>query len=216
MPDLSSIAANTSGISLSGTDRPNPSEDTARRRSSTIFWDCFEFDRKARFIIDASQKVECANASARDLLKSEDLSLNSQGQVRFRSARAQATFEDTLETARRDANRWHHGILAIADGDWVSLSVRCLGQAPGVFDVVIGSPQSKIPPDMDSIAACFGLTAAETKILAGLVSNLCPKRIATINNISIHTVRAHLRAIYGKLGTRGSDASRSLVLRLLD
>lgn len=216
MPDLSSATAFKAGASPSGNDTLDPHEDIARQRSSTLFWECFEYDRKVRFIISANQRVECANASARDLLQSEMLSMNGQGQLRFHSARAQATFEEALKTAKRDANRWHHGILAVGDGDWVGLSVRCMGQTPKVFDVLIGSPQPQTAPDMASITTSFGLTAAESKILAGLVSSLCPKRIATINNISVNTVRAHLRAIYGKLGTHGSNASRSLVLRLLD
>jgi len=216
MPDFSTVTAAKPGTSPSGTDTSDQSGDGARRRSAPMFWDCFEFDRKVRFIIDDSQKMECANASARDLLMSEMLVLNGRDQLRFHSTRAQATFEEVLDTARRDVNRWHHDILAVEDGDWVSLWVRCLEQAPRMFDVVIGSIQSQSAPDMASITRSFGLTAAESKILAGLVCSLCPKRIATINNISVNTVRAHLRAIYGKLGTHGSSASRSLVLRLLD
>lgn len=50
------------------------------------------------------------------------------------------------------------------------------------------------------LRAAFGLTRSEEAVVIAICSGHTPQDIADEHNISIHTVRAHLRHCYGKLG----------------
>lgn len=50
------------------------------------------------------------------------------------------------------------------------------------------------------LRATFGLTRAEEAVVVGICSGQTPQDVADEQQISIHTVRAHLRHCYGKLG----------------
>lgn len=52
-------------------------------------------------------------------------------------------------------------------------------------------------PDLTDV---FGLTNAEADIVHDLFSGHTPQQIAASHNNSIHTIRAHIRRCYDKLG----------------
>lgn len=60
--------------------------------------------------------------------------------------------------------------------------------------------ESRDPLVKPDLKAAFGLTRSETTVVLGICSGQTPQTIADENKISIHTVRAHLRHCYGKLG----------------
>ena len=55
-------------------------------------------------------------------------------------------------------------------------------------------------PALPDLTYAFGLTPSEAAVVIDICSGYTPQDIADRNNISIHTVRAHLRHCYGKLG----------------
>ncbi len=189
-------------------------EDSASSIAHHLLQQSFEFAPDIRFVLNKDNSVEFANLLGRQMLKDGGLCLNGMRQLRFRSGRAQASFDEALANTRRDLKKRHHKIIAVEDGEWTSLYVRCLDLDTGHLEVAIRPTDQHL--DIGSVAEAFGLTAMETKVLLGLVRSLCPKKIAISNNISVHTVRAHIRGIYAKLGTRSGTATQSLVLRLID
>jgi DNA-binding CsgD family transcriptional regulator len=68
--------------------------------------------------------------------------------------------------------------------------------------------------DIAPLAQAFALTGSEAVVLASLVEALTPKEIAERLSISSHTVRAHMRAIYAKLGVRARSGVMKAALRL--
>lgn len=215
MPDIQfaddAVASPTTARSpYSFADLPENGAST----SNHLLQQIFEFATEIRFVLNRDNSVQFANLLGRQMLKDGGFYLNGMRQLRFRSGRAQASFDEALASARRDLKRRHHKIIALEDGEWTSLYVRCLDIDSGHFEVVIRPTDKHL--DTASVAEAFGLTATEAKVLSGLVQSLCPKKIAIFNNISVHTVRAHIRGIYAKLGTRSSTATQSLVLRLID
>jgi DNA-binding CsgD family transcriptional regulator len=65
---------------------------------------------------------------------------------------------------------------------------------------------------IDGIAAAFGLSKAETRILKALAETQEPAEAATRLNIALSTVKSHLRKIFQKTNTsRQTD-----LLRLVD
>lgn len=62
------------------------------------------------------------------------------------------------------------------------------------------------PPAISDAAARYDLTAAERRILACVLAGAKPASIARSLDVSVFTVRAHLRSIYDKTGCRGVPA----------
>ena len=62
----------------------------------------------------------------------------------------------------------------------------------------------------------FGLTASEASIALSIANGEDPKAIAVQRNISVDTVRSHLKAIFCKTNTRRQVALAILVTRLHD
>ncbi|GHA05673.1 hypothetical protein GCM10008090_14110 [Arenicella chitinivorans] len=68
---------------------------------------------------------------------------------------------------------------------------------------------------MQRFASAFGLSKCETRVISLMVSGQKPKQIAYTLNISIHTVRSHLRSLYSKLRVRDFNDALILAVRLL-
>lgn len=58
-----------------------------------------------------------------------------------------------------------------------------------------------VRPDFDQVARAFGLSAAETRLVASLAETGSLKRSAQRLNRSYYTLRAQLRAVFGKTAT---------------
>jgi DNA-binding CsgD family transcriptional regulator len=62
------------------------------------------------------------------------------------------------------------------------------------------------------MAAAFGLTASENRVVRLLISGLSVEALARDLSISIETVRTHVRRVYAKLGVNGREQMFSVVL----
>ncbi len=62
-------------------------------------------------------------------------------------------------------------------------------------------------------ALSFHISAAELRVLEGLLHDLAPKEIAARLNLSVRTVRSQLSSLYAKSGTRNQRELVALVLR---
>ena len=71
--------------------------------------------------------------------------------------------------------------------------------SPIAFFVTQESPGTVSAPI--PLAACFGLSAAETRVFSQLLRLQTPARVATQLGISIYTVKSHMRRIFQKTGT---------------
>jgi DNA-binding NarL/FixJ family response regulator len=69
----------------------------------------------------------------------------------------------------------------------------------------IGLQELHIPAAAPAAESPYGLTAREREVLRLLAAGLTYGQMAEQLKVSFHTVHAHLRSIYGKLGV----ASRS-------
>ncbi len=68
--------------------------------------------------------------------------------------------------------------------------------------VIITEPDKSIDGNLGSFAKLYGLTAAEARILQYLLHQLSTKEIAELLDISINTLRTHLKALFAKTHTR--------------
>lgn len=85
------------------------------------------------------------------------------------------------------------------------------GVARTVLDLV--RQLGPVPPGGDAGAVDFELTEREQAVLRCLVQGMSYKRIARHLDISIHTVRTHIRAVYSKLQVHSVAEAVSRTLR---
>lgn len=71
-------------------------------------------------------------------------------------------------------------------------------------------------PDVKAATHLFGLTDCESAVLVGVAQAIRPKEIARHLDVSVHTVRAHLRSIYGKMGVNSAVELQKIVTILED
>jgi DNA-binding CsgD family transcriptional regulator len=76
-------------------------------------------------------------------------------------------------------------------------------EAAGGFALVLVRDPNRTPgPDIHILRSLFGLTAAEARLLAALASGKALDNIAAERGVSYATLRAQLRAVMAKTGTR--------------
>lgn len=85
------------------------------------------------------------------------------------------------------------GIAAVAEGLWVG--------APGLVEGLMRLPKDSERLGDDSLTE--PLTARKKEVLQRMAEGLANKQIALALNISEHTVKFHLSALYAKLGAAG-------------
>ena len=75
-------------------------------------------------------------------------------------------------------------------------------------DMIMLSIQIAVPGQrakLVDLTEAFGLTPSEAHIVELLLGGNCPSKISAELNISVHTVRAHLRRCYDKLGVSSRE-----------
>jgi DNA-binding CsgD family transcriptional regulator/PAS domain-containing protein len=157
-----------------------------------------------------------ANRAARDMMsKHEPISAVS-GVLSVRDAHAGAEIAHAIELARADeATIGANGIavplrskgeavahvLPLARGE---LRTRLAPQAAAA--VFITQPADAPPRDIGALAANYGLTAAETRMLECVASGATLGEAAEMLDISANTAKTHLAHIFSKTGvTRQAD-----------
>ena len=99
------------------------------------------------------------------------------------------------------------GIAAVAEGLWVG--------APSLVEGVMRLPKGGDGLGEESLPE--PLTAREKEVIQHMAEGLANKQIALLLNISEHTVKFHLSALYAKLGvaSRTEAVKRGIELGLL-
>lgn len=82
--------------------------------------------------------------------------------------------------------------LPIINTSWISRDPRWM--------LLLFDPDRSINASTELIARDLGISEREAEITALLVAGYDPKKISDHLNISIHTTRTHLKAIFGKTG----------------
>lgn len=84
----------------------------------------------------------------------------------------------------------------------------------GVAAVFISQQATASLTLQDGIAGLFGLSPAEARVLAALVSGSARDDMARALGISLETLKSHLARVYAKTGTSGQAELRNLVASL--
>lgn len=161
----------------------------------------FHQDTRSLLLVSQQGHLITANEAAEAAIREGLLAVTPTGALKFGSTECDNRFlrsvalvagsdKKVLVILRQRHGSWFaadlHGVLGKS---WAVLSLR---------EELVATEQS-----MSAIAAAFQLTRSELDVLRRLLDGRCPKSAAIELHISEHTVRAHLRSIYAKMGTKG-------------
>ncbi|RBP49839.1 helix-turn-helix transcriptional regulator [Arenicella xantha] len=179
------------------------------------------------FLVDLSLLVIASNRAAQRLLDHNIVSLSgstlqigdsaSTQQIKFAAQRMAApispanTSSPVTEQLYLDLNSTGLRTVTVAktDIDDSHFLISIAG------DLGIDSDQRIPCKRMQQFAKTFALSKCETRVIALMVQGQKPKQIAYTTNISVHTVRSHLRALYAKMQVRDFNDALILAVRLL-
>lgn len=186
-----------------------PAADS-RQIGETDAW--FEHDECARFILDLRGAVLRANASARALAASGIV--GSGGVFICSRHRSRGELDQLLERLAgglQDRGRIH---FRAGDDAWCILDLMTASGAHGRVFAVARPVKSLDVASMDSLCSVFKLTRAEKSVLVHIANGEAPKDIGRMLDMSIHTVRSHLRSICLRLGVKGINGALRLCLQM--
>ena len=172
----------------------------------------FEHDGVARFILDPQGRILRSNARARDLAASGVI--GSGDMFICPTHRNRPEFEVLLGRLAEGRQAGGRILFRAGDDAWCLLDLAVL---PGVEGRIFATACQARPLNTERIEplrAVFGLTRAETSVLSHLTCGDAPKDIGRKMDMSIHTVRAHLRAICMRMGVKGINGALRLSFQL--
>lgn len=175
----------------------------------------FELHFHPLVIVDKSGRILDANDAARVDIANGRIGIGANGVMRLGGRECARRFLATLAALALTDDAWTKLVVRMSDGEWRLARIRSL---PGAHDAALVEIQTFVSnqdADLSPLAQAFALTTAETAVLANLLEAQSPKEISRVLGISSHTVRAHMRAIYAKLGVRARSGMMRAALRLV-
>jgi DNA-binding CsgD family transcriptional regulator len=100
-------------------------------------------------------------------------------------------------------------VVIISDDEKVKDNSGVYGSAT----VFISDPELRTAPSSEIISQLFGLTPAEATVASALTTGLQPSKIARSLQLSIFTVRNHLKRLYSKTNTTNQHELLHLLLQ---
>lgn len=190
-------------------EAPAPSSvDVAPARASApqLLSAWAEIEPDPRLIVDRRLRLIWANAEARRIIdKGEDL-VDLDGQLRLWDLGATETLANHLQRMTVARSCLYLPSKLIDRHLVVRISaLEDPGTGPG-FGLEIRRTDREPLPDRAAMAKLFGLTRAETRVLDGLAAGKSVDEIAAEADVSIETVRCHVKSIYTKLRVRNRES----------
>ena len=177
-------------------------------------WDgWFVHDPAPRFLISSEGRLHLANPASQRALDEGQLAVTNLGVLKFGSGDCDARYLAAVEQVVGTSSSTR-AVLRQRHGGWFTADVHgVLGETWSIL--ALSAELAPTPQSMDAICRAFQLSRSETDVLTRLLDGQCPKIAAKLLHISEHTVRAHLRSIYAKMGVRGLNNTIRLASSLL-
>lgn len=208
--DLAGVSLLTSRARKSGYVRMLSPRSRSAEEFEAQAW--FEDDLVARFVLDLQGRVVRANRRGRELSLSGLVGAG--GLFMCATHRNRSELDQML--ARMADGRQSDGriLFRAGDDDWCLLKLLIASSTPDrVFAAVC--PVKPIPADrIEMLRAVFGITRSETAVLVHLTAGEAPKEIGRQLDMSVHTVRAHLRSLCMRMGVKGINGALRLSFQL--
>lgn len=197
-------------------------ELSSLRRQLTAFTGHLDRYPHPFLLLDSRCQLLYRNAPAHEIIRRADgLSLED-GRLSASSLKQTAALKQAVEEISKSAAMLRRIDIRISAGRapfrLLLMGVPQMGAIPlGVAQpsvaVVIIDSESGPEPDPNVLGEMFSLTPAEARVTAKLAHGLSVEEIAGAMDISIETVRTHLKRVLSKTGTGRQGELISLVLR---
>lgn len=181
----------------------------------------------ASFLVDRQLRVVDSNGAAKRLVD--------HGAVSIRDSALSLGSTDNTQLARFAAQRVTSAAMSTHQLEPLSERLYLKLDGKTLFSITVSKANVESPylllcisGDLDiaadqrtpckrvqQFAKTFGLSKCETRVIALMIQGQKPKQIAYNSNISVHTVRSHLRALYAKMQVRDFNDALILSVRLL-
>jgi len=170
-------------------------------------------------VIDGDGRVRWLNRAAEDLLQQDDGLMSRDGRLQAarpaESAKLARLIAGAVGGAKSPASAGGMLVARRRGRPWLSLSVTPLGPRTSGLDeplalILVSDPAARVLSEA-ALAELFGLSPAERRLAAALMSGQTLTQCAVGFGVEISTVRTQLRAILEKVGvSRQTDLLRVL------
>lgn len=179
------------------------------RQEAGIWW---EKDATPRFVLNGDGRIIRANTRGRDLISSGVIGVG--GMLLCSAHRDRARLDVILHRLADHLDLDGRVLLRGQDDAWCMLELFAPPELPGHIFATMRRATELAPEKIEPLKTVFGLTKAETNVLTHLTIGDAPKDIGRKLSMSTHTVRAHLRAIFMKMGVKGINGTLRLTCQL--
>ncbi len=162
-------------------------------------WD--QLDDRARFLLGRDGTILAAGNDARALIDRIDSLATPDGNRLMGCGAARAAFQRLLAVAPR---RTDAAILRETRSGGHCL-VNSVGICRNTIGLAIRLASEDFRPRFPDFTETFGLTPSEVHVIEKLLCGRTPQDIGRGLKISVHTVRAHIRHCYDKLGVSSRE-----------
>lgn len=193
----------------------------ARRRLTATRWlssvgSAFDSFGEAACLVSDTGAVHWRSAGFDALLGDRPVFCIREGRLYHPEIRIHMTLRETIRKASQSSAPIR---LALPSGPAASIGLELvcaqeslgLNKEPNVF-IRVRRHQAASAPSPESLGLAFGLSAAESRVLAAMATGQTPGDYAGANGLSVHTVRKHIANLMSKMRcSRHADAIRMAV-----
>lgn len=182
--------------------RPIPNGSDCRYLTSPLL-SCWEsLDDRARLVVERDGSLTVCGERAAQLIENLDCLQFRDGVLKAKTAEANGDLRDVLTTPVGQVAELVMSCKEI-DGHCI---VHVTGICATTVALTIQVTHENFVPRFADLESAFNLTPAESHIVESLLGGHGPSEISEELDISVHTVRAHLRHCYEKLGVSSREA----------
>jgi DNA-binding CsgD family transcriptional regulator len=154
-----------------------------------------KLDGRPRLIIKRDGSLVACSESARRILRNSECLTLKRSRIEISHDRDGSKFARIISATPSEAMT-----LLLRNGEQQEhLIVRAISLEADLICISLQRANSDHYVRLPDLGVAFRLTQSEARIVADLYNGMSPQEIAEQNDISIHTVRAHLRRCYDKL-----------------
>jgi DNA-binding CsgD family transcriptional regulator len=161
-------------------------------------------DRRPRILVDAELAAHWVNPSAEALMRSDRSVLHRNGRIVPKDPRMEGELRSFVAHATEDVSA--QCVSNRETGDQLVLAATRL---PAPWSHLVGITLRRISDDVivriADLRRPFGLTATESRVAEHLLCGETAEETAQSLNVSLETVRTHIKRAYGKLGVRSRE-----------
>lgn len=176
---------------------------------------CFDQAECAYVLIERDLSVVDSNQNGARLLGGKTIYRDAHGKLAITGDRGSAKLHHNVELAfSRGSART---LFSLTPRAWLELELTRIEMRNLIRILALPRMiQLDATPNVAAATHLFGLTNCESAVLVGVAQAMRPKEIARHLEVSVHTIRAHLRSIYGKMGVNSAVEMQKIVTILED